>query len=135
MGKFEDEVKKTQNEGAKKIGQYLLTRDDLKEKLDNPKKSLEECFLYCASQYLKNAYGVKGRTNLKVNGASDDDIYAHAIHYYDEDNIKVDWKVANNVKVKSKVVETKEVKKNVPKKQKKEKKDTVEGQLSLFDTI
>lgn len=136
MGKFEDEVKKTKNEGAKKIGQYLLTRDDLKEKLDNTKKSLEECFLYCANQYIKNAYQVKNsRQTMKANGDDDEAIYNWAVHYYDEENLKVDLSNLKNVKVESKVVETKEVKKDVPKKVKKEKKDTVEGQLSLFDAI
>lgn len=133
MGKFEDELKKTKNEGAKKIGRYLLTRDDLKEKLDNPKKSLEECFLYCASQYIKNAYNVEGKTSVKVNGASDEDIYAHAIHYYDEDNIKVSWKLSKGVNVKYKVVETKEVKKDVPKKPKKEK--VPNNQLTLDELL
>lgn len=132
MKKIEDEVNKTKNEGAKKIGEYLLTRDDLKEKLENPKKSLEECFLYCASKYIKNAYSAG---KCKVNGDTDEAIYAYAVHYYDEDDIKVDLSDLKNVKVQSKNVETKDVKKDVPKPKKEKKEKINDNQLTLDDFL
>lgn len=130
MGKFLDEFNKTKNDGEKKIGQYLLSRDDLKDKLDNPKKSLSECFMYCASQFFKNAKSIGSK--CKYNGDEDSVIYGHAVHYYDEDDLKVDLSIFKDVEVKTKVTKDKEVKKDVPKKKKEPKKDVLDGQLSLF---
>lgn len=130
MGKFDDELNKTKNEGSRKIGKYLLEHYDRKEKLDNPKKSLEECFLYCASMYIENAKDINGV--CKFNGDDDNAIYSHAIHYYDEDDIVIDKRIFDNVKIKTKVTNDNEIKKDVPKKKKVPKKDALDGQLSLF---
>ena len=46
----------------------------------NPKKNIEECISYILFTVKES-----GR-----NGFADDEIYGMAVHYYDEDNIKVD---------------------------------------------
>lgn len=130
---FVEQVKNASNEGCKKIGEYLLTRDDLKEKLENPKKTLEECFIYCASQYIKESFEIKG-ANLNFNGDTDEAVYGHAVHYYDEDDIKIDPRLFTNVRVDSKVRNSKNkgVNKIATKTHKKENKSKIsEGQMSL----
>ena len=49
------------------------------EKYANPKKSIEECCKYIIGW-------VKAQ---KREGFADDEIYGQAVHYYDEDNIKI----------------------------------------------
>lgn len=131
---FKEQVESTENEGAKKIGDYLLTRDDLKEKLENPKKSLDECFIYCASQYIKKAMKVKG-ASFHFNGDTDEAVYGHAVHYYDEDDIKIDTRLLENIKIESKVSKPKDTEEvNVKAvKNKKKKEKVANNQLSLFD--
>lgn len=137
---FIDQVKNAKNIGTKKIGEYLLTRDDLKEKLENPNKSLEECFLYCASQYIKGAKAINGK-NARVNGDTDEAVFSLAVHYYDEDDIKVDTSLFTNTKVKSEVTEDKpaeqikQVKEKSKKKKAAKKEKIAENQLSFFDML
>ena len=78
---FAEQVQKNTNPAIKIIADYLKTRDDLKEKLENPKKSLKEMFDYIMSQAKQQASG--GCACL-----SDDVVFGMAVHYYDEDDIK-----------------------------------------------
>ena len=84
-------------------------------------KSIEECCDYITSQAKKQA--VKGCAMIE-----DDVVFNWAVHYYDEDNIKVEK--SSNVKA---VVSTSAPKKvGVPKAKPKVTKKEDVGQLSLF---
>lgn len=65
-------------------------RDPLfKETLKKPNKNIEDC-----STYILNQVKASGKM-----GFADDEIFAMAIHYYDEDNIKVGKPVKGKVVV------------------------------------
>lgn len=58
----------------------LAANDELfAETLKKPKKNIDECITYIFNQVQKSGY----------NGFEDDEIFGMAIHYYDEDDIKV----------------------------------------------
>lgn len=61
-----------------------------------PNKNIHECCQYLISEASKHKFNTnKGQ----VAAMSDEDTYNLAVHYYDEDDIKVDNKVNTNVKV------------------------------------
>lgn len=79
MPKFEDECKSVKDKNLKLICDYLLGREDMQEKLNNPNKSIDKMFSYIRSQAKKKA----------VNGCaviSDAEVFGWAVHYYDEDD-------------------------------------------------
>lgn len=79
MSKFEDEYKNVKGKNLKLICDYLLGREDMQEKLNNPNKSIDKMFSYIRSQAKKKA----------VNGCaviSDTEVFGWAVHYYDEDD-------------------------------------------------
>ena len=82
------ELKKAKNPWIVKIGNYLLSREDIKGNLKKEKKSLDECFTYIINELAKKA---KESQQGRVGFASgeDEELYALAVHYYDEDDIKV----------------------------------------------
>lgn len=86
MDKFNEELKNATNPWIKRIGEYLLTRDDLKENLSKENKTLSECFDYVLIELSK-----KAERNNEVGYVAGDDakIYELAVHYYDEDDIEV----------------------------------------------
>ena len=130
LEKFKKELDEVTDPAIKKVGEYLLTRKDIHDNLNKENKSLNEMFAYIVSQ-------------------ANEEVYGMAIHYYDEDNIKVNQikervKVETNKDVKKEVeeepkkedlvvVEVKEVKKKVKKDPK--KKDVDDNQMSLFDLL
>lgn len=59
-----------------------------KRKLENPDKNIVECVNYILGEVKKS----------KCNGFSDNEIFGMAMHYYDEENIKVES--IGNVSVK-----------------------------------
>lgn len=67
----------------KRIKDYLdrraFTDPQFAEKYGNPKKSIEECCEYIFGEVSDSEYG----------GYDDDDIFGMAVHYYDEDDIKI----------------------------------------------
>ena len=126
MGKFEEELKEIKVPSIVKVAEYLLKREDIKSNLEKENKSLKEMWNYICGEAKKLA-------DNNCACVTDETVYEWAVHYYDEDNIKVES--LKNINVKTKVTKEKEVKKDVPKKSKKEKKDTIEGQLSLFDAL
>ncbi len=72
----------------------LASKDSLfAETLKKPNKNIEDCIKYIFNQVQKS-----GR-----NGFVDEEIYGMAVHYYDEDDIKVDGPVNMNVVVNHKV--------------------------------
>lgn len=86
MDKFYEELKNTTNPWVKRIGEYLLTRDDLKDNLSKENKTLSECFDYVLIQLSKKAEKIDG---VRYAAGDDAEIYALAVHYYDEDDIEV----------------------------------------------
>lgn len=154
--KFEDELKKATNPWIKRIGNYLLSRQDLKDNLKKENKSLEECFNYVLIEISNNA---KKEGNIGYASGDDEEIYALAVHYYDEDDIKVEKinfrtnangsataselseKLMKQKKSKTKDLSKENEKKNESKeasqpKLKKAKKDKIpDNQISLFDLL
>lgn len=86
MDKFKKELAKTKNPWIKKIGKYLLSRDDLKMNLAKEQKSLDECFEYVLGEIAKKCIK-KGSVGFAAG--DDQKLFDLAVHYYDEDDIKV----------------------------------------------
>lgn len=86
MTRFEDDLKKQKNPWIKRIGNYLLSRDDLKETLNKENKSLRECFDYILIELAKDCVR-EGKTGFAAG--DDEEIFSLAVHYYDEDEVKV----------------------------------------------
>lgn len=87
-------------------------------------KNIKDCCSYINSQAKKQA----------VNGCaaiSDDVVFGWAVHYYDEDDIKVEKSSNTRSEVKTSAPKT-EVKKEAPKAKIKPKKKEDVNQLSLF---
>ncbi|BES59908.1 PcfK-like family protein [Dysgonomonas capnocytophagoides] len=88
-------------------------------------KNIKDCCSYITSQAKKQA----------SNGCaaiSDDIVFGWAVHYYDEDDIKVEKSSNTRSEVKTSASQT-EVKKEAPKAKIKPKKKEDVNQLSLFD--
>jgi hypothetical protein len=129
LSKFEQELKEAKNPAVKTIAKYLLSREDIRNNLEKPNKSLKEMFEYIKSKAKKKA----------ENGCAcidNDTVFGWAVHYYDEDDLKVkkvQATVATSENKESKSdIEEKEVAKQ-PKKNKKTKtKDNGIQQLDIF---
>lgn len=80
MSKFEDECKNVNDKNLKLICEYLLGREDMQKKLNNPNKSIDKMFSYIRNQAKKKA----------INGCaviSDTEVFGWAVHYYDEEEV------------------------------------------------
>lgn len=86
---FEKELNETKNPWIKRIGNYLSSRDDIQENLKKENKSLKECFDYVIGEIAEKA---TRDGNVGYAAGDDEEIYALAVHYYDEDDIKVEKK-------------------------------------------
>ena len=128
MGKFEEELKKVKNASIKKVCAYLKTREDIKYNLEKENKSIDEMWEYIKSEARKQAKD--GCACIE-----DNQVFEWAVHYYDEDDIKVEsFKKIDNNKLDNISVKTVSQKKvTQPKKAKKEK--VAENQISLFDYL
>lgn len=85
----------------------------LAERLSNPKKSIEECCRYICEEVRKT-----GR-----QGFADEEIYGMAIHYYDEDDIKLGEKVDCKVVINKEIQLTKEEKAKIAEEAKRRLRD------------
>lgn len=98
-------------------------------------KSIDECISYIMGEILKASVNIQ--SGVKGCQMDDDEVYSVAVHYYDEDDIKVS-KLPSNVRSAAstsapKKEEKKEiVKTEVPKLKIKPKKKEDVGQYSLF---
>lgn len=128
---FKEQLEKNKIPAVKVIAEYLMTRPDLKEKLENPKKSLKEMFNYIMSQAKQQARG-------RCVCLADDIVFGMAVHYYDEDNVEFNKDIEALVDVSKPVEKQKTVEKNGRTKKsmddnkKKKFSDIAEGQVSLF---
>lgn len=94
--KFEEDMKKYEHDAAiTYLGQLLRTREDIKEQLSKPKKDLKECMNYLMSC-------AKNKRSGSCAVMSDDEALSLAIHYYDEDDLKVE-KVSGTVATSPKI--------------------------------
>ena len=139
--KFKEELANEKNPATIRIGEYLAKRAETDPSvainLGKENKSLAECYGYVRNEARKQA----------INGCAcidDETVFGWAVHYYDEDDIKVDDDVMTT---KSKHKTTEETSKKatdnisgVSEPQKKKKasntrkkaNEPVEGQISLF---
>lgn len=74
---------KTSKNFQKTIEGYLRSRGDIN--LDKEGKSIEECCSYICEQVKK----------MGVCGLADEEVFNLAVHYYDEDDIKVEGNYSN----------------------------------------
>lgn len=123
MSKFEDEYKAIkQNQGLKIICKYLMSRNDMVSKLDNPKKSIDGMWNYIVSEAKKQA--VKNCAII-----SDEEVFGLAVHYYDEEDVSGDEEQPSRLNLEpAKAI----VKKSVEKKKKPKKEESEWTQESLF---
>ena len=118
-----------------KVIQYLCSREDMDEKYLNEEKSLKQMVDYInqRAKELRN-------NNESMIMVDDEEVFGWAIHYFDEDNSKLnlDDKQNNDWDYRSAAKEIKEEKVSVPKsktEKPKKKEWKSEGQLTLFDFI
>lgn len=122
MSKFEDECKNVNDKNLKLICDYLLGREDMQEKLNNPNKSIDKMFSYIRNQAKKKA----------VNGCaviSDTEVFGWAVHYYDEEDVCDNAEQPERMTLQyAKDI----VKKSVEKKKKPKKEESEWQQETLF---
>ena len=61
------------------LNSIALNDDAFASKMENPKKSIDDCITYILNQVQKSG----------CHGFEDSEIYGMAMHYYDEENIEV----------------------------------------------
>ena len=126
------------------IKEYLDARakEDVKfaEKYSNEKKSIEECCRFILGEMRKKA-------KSGMYGATDAEVFGLAVHYYDEEDIKVEKNVSAEVVINREMTEEekqqldrrKEAEKKTAEEKKhkeqerKKKEQEEEGLLFLFD--
>lgn len=79
---FKDIIKAELDRRAAEDPQFALKYNDTSRK-----KSIDECVKFIYGEIL-NKY-VKERRNVQVAAPTRDEVFGLAVHYYDEDNIKV----------------------------------------------
>ena len=122
MSKFEDECKNVKGANLKLICDYLLGRQDMQEKLNNPNKSIDKMFSYVRSQAKKKAVN----ECAVIIGA---EVFGWAVHYYDEEDVCGDEEQHEHVTLQYK---KDIVKKRVEKKNKAKKEESEWKQETLF---
>lgn len=126
------------------IKEYLDARakEDVKfaEKYSNGKKSIEECCRFILGEMRKKA-------KSGMYGATDAEVFGLAVHYYDEEGIKVEKNVSAEVVINREMTEEEKLqldKRKMAKKktaedkkrkeqERKKKEQEEEGLLFLFD--
>lgn len=98
----------------KVIAEYLLKRDDIKENLEKENKSLSECGNFIMTEARK-----KGSSVCMTN----EEVFGLAVHYYDEDDLKIDKNISNQARVEKSEDTEKEVSKPVQEEKPVEKLD------------
>lgn len=107
-------------------------------------KNLEECCAYIFGEVVKQSTSVYSN-RVKACGVHNEEVFCMAVHYYDEDNIKVNKQFGNNIAVSSTMNPQKEqqvFKQPLPKeetptytKHKKKEKQSSSTQFLLFDEL
>ena len=87
---FQEELNKTTNSNIRLIAEYLLSREDMKDKLEKENKSLKDMWKFIVSN-------AKKATSDGCACVSDEEVFGWAVHYYDEDDLKFDDKAINSL--------------------------------------
>ena len=123
LKKLVEEIKENTNisaedkKGILKVAEYLLTRNDMDEKYNNPEKTLIEMW-----EFIKDEAREKATNGVAI--LDDEEVYSIAIHYFDESNeaLKLNTKTTK-VSKKSKKVSVEEA--NVSKENEVTKQDEI----------
>lgn len=86
------------------LNQRAMTDPLFAPNLAKPGKNIEDCITYILQQVQQSG----------CNGFEDDEIYAMAVHYYDEDDLKVGSRIVCNVVVNHTIILTEEEKVEAP---------------------
>lgn len=131
MSRFMEDLKTQKNPAIKQIAQYLLTREDIQENLEKESKSLKSMFDYICNEAKKKAKD--GCAYL-----TDDEVFFMAVHYYDEDDIKID-QVSNAVVKTQSTKESSKIQKdmqNTKLQKKSNKKEKIaDNQVSILELL
>lgn len=74
---------------------------EFKEKFENPQKNLDDCVLFIQSKMLEKVTEEQKKGGAAVVIPSDDEIFALAVAYYLNDDLKVEGDRFDNVKIVS----------------------------------
>ena len=87
------------------INLYLTAKacaePEFKTKFENPNKNLDECLLYLQAKMLEKVTEEQKKGGAAVVIPSDDEIFALAVAYYENEDLKIEGDKFNNVKVLS----------------------------------
>ena len=87
------------------ISMYLTAKAyedaEFKEKFENPQKNLDDCVLFIQSKMLEKVTEEQKKGGAAVVIPSDDEIFALAVAYYLNDDLKIEGDKFNNVKIVS----------------------------------
>ena len=116
----------------RKIGEYLMLREDIQENLQKKNKSLAGCISYIIQKAKKQA-----ENNCAF--MTDEEVFGLAVHYYDKDELKdfdENRKVEERCEIKTgqENIKTRIEKKAAEEKYRKKKKIS-DNQISMFDFI
>lgn len=118
-----------------KLNERASIDKQFKVTLSKPNKSIDECIKYIMGEMFKKCVR-EGNYGYAVNDCEDNsDLVAMAIHYYDEDDIKINSIGGSMPKAEPEKQENK-VQLSVstsPKPKKKEQKDTTPNIFNIFD--
>ena len=89
------------------ISMYLTAKannePEFKPKFENPQKNLDECIMYIQYKMFQKVKEEceKNRNQVGVVVPSDDEIFALAVQYYEDEDLKVEGVDVNSVKIVS----------------------------------
>ena len=87
------------------ISMYLTAKAyedaEFREKFENPQKNLDKCVLFIQAKMLEKVTEEQRKGGAAVVIPSDDEIFALAVAYYLNDDLKVEGDKFNNVKIVS----------------------------------
>lgn len=69
-----------------------------KDKYSNPNKNIDECCLFIQSEMLKRVTKEQKESGAAVQVPTDEEVFALAVRYYMDDDLKIDGTEFNNVK-------------------------------------
>lgn len=69
-----------------------------KEKYSNPNKNIDECCLFIQSEMLKRVTKEQKESGAAVQVPTDEEVFAIAVRYYMDNDLKIDGTEFNNVK-------------------------------------
>ena len=137
---FEEQLNSEKNPAIIKIGNYLKDRAEIdpsvKRTIKKENKTLKDCWQYVIGEISKTIYR---DGEIGIAAGDDQILYDLAVHYYDEDDIKIkktDWVKINTNMGENQPKQEQNVKITKKTKKKKQPKDTTEEkqvyQMNLF---